>query len=119
MCLQVWFQGGSFIMDRCEVAYNDDDLSDIFSWLGYTIQNAHGSDSAIFALAQPWEPGQELHIYDCCTLETLGRSSIKSNTPCKDAAALEVRRCSSIVAALSIMSGRGGVSSPCCVCWDD
>ena len=80
-------------MDRCEVAYNDDDLSDIFSWLGYTIQNAHGSDSAIFALAQPWEPGQELRIYDCRTLKIVGCSCIKSNTPCKDAAALEVRCC--------------------------
>lgn len=77
-------------MDRCEVAYNDDDLSDIFSWLGFTTANA-GSASSIYAIAQEWQAGQHLHIYDCRNLETVGRAVIKSIDHCKDEAALEVQ----------------------------
>ena len=40
-------------MARREVACNDDGLSDIFSWLGYTIHCSLGSDSAICALTNP------------------------------------------------------------------
>ena len=49
---QIWFQGGRSIIACCEVACIYDDLSDIFSWLGYTIHNHHCSDSAISALNQ-------------------------------------------------------------------
>ena len=86
---QVWFEGGSFIMDRCEVAYNDDDLSDIFSWLGFTIANA-GSDDAIHALGQPWQTGYELQFYDCKTLESLGTACITRYTEPGDETAKQV-----------------------------
>lgn len=144
--LQLWTEGGSFLMNRCEVAYNDDDLSDIFCWLGYTYTHtfdyflrqscrhavphqrtdslAHvcrklaaaytvitsgsfclvkpgatprytagnaGTDSTIFALAgsgQSWNPGQELRIYDCRSLELVGTAKIKDAAESKDEAAL-------------------------------
>ena len=76
-------------MDRCEVAYNDDDLSDIFSWLGFTTANA-GSARSIYAIAQEWQAGQHLHIYDCRNLETVGRAVIESIDHCKDEADVEV-----------------------------
>ena len=40
--LQMWFEGASFIADSCEAANNDDDLSDIFTYMGYTCANAAG-----------------------------------------------------------------------------
>ena len=90
LTVQLWNEGGSFLMDRCEVAYNDDDLSDIFCWLGYTAGNA-GADTAIFALAgsgQSWAAGQELRIYDCRSVELVGNANIKEVVESKDEAAL-------------------------------
>jgi len=90
--VQVWFEGGSFEMDRCEVAYNDDDLSDVFTWMGYTCANAD-SDSSMFAMGPSgirWQPGNTLCLYDCRSLEQVATACIKAIDPCTDQSALEV-----------------------------
>lgn len=89
--VQVWYEGGSFMMDRCEVAYNDDDLSDIFTWLGFTVANA-SSGRHVLCSGPGWPPGHELTFYDCRTLETVGVARLKSREECRDKAALEVGR---------------------------
>ena len=89
--MQVWYEGGSFIMDRCEVAYNDDDLSDIFTWLGFTVANT-SSGRHVLSSGPGWAPGHELTFYDCRTLETVGVARLKSKEECQDKAALEVGR---------------------------
>ena len=89
--MQVWYEGGSFMMDRCEVAYNDDDLSDIFTWLGFTVANA-SSGRHVLSSGPGWAPGHELTFYDCRTLETIGVARLKSKEECRDKAALEVGR---------------------------
>ena len=77
------------MMDRCEVAYNDDDLSDIFTWLGFTVAN-DSSGCRVLSSGPGWAPGHELTFYDCRTLETVGVAHLKSKTECRDKAALEV-----------------------------
>ncbi len=93
-------------MDRCEVAQNDDDLSDVFTWMGYASENA-GSDSSVFALAWGgvgWQPGHPVSIYNCHTLELVGKAHIKAVTACDDKSALEVR-------ALALMQARLNLST--------
>ena len=88
--VQVWYEGGSFMMDRCEVAYNDDDLSDIFTWLGVSVANASSGCCHVLSSGPGWAPGHELTFYDCRTLETVGVARLKSREECRDKAALEV-----------------------------
>ena len=79
------------MMDRCEVAYNDDDLSDIFTWLGFTVANARSS-RRVLSSGPGWALGHELTFYDCRTLKTVGVACLKSKGECRDKAALEVGR---------------------------
>ena len=78
------------MMDRCEVAYNDDDLSDIFTWLGVSVANASSGCCHVLSSGPGWAPGHELTFYDCRTLETVGVARLKSREECRDKAALEV-----------------------------
>ena len=89
---QIWTDGmaerGNFSMDRCEMAWNDDDLSDIFSWLALTAANA-GSGYSLYASGSSWSPGKELRIFDLRSLELVGTASIKSVEPIEDQTALQ------------------------------
>ena len=89
---QIWTDGmrerGDFSMDRCEMAWNDDDLSDVFSWLALSAANA-GSDCSLYASGSSWSPGKELRVYDMRSLEHIGSAAIKSMEPVEDQAALQ------------------------------
>lgn len=92
-CLQIWYEGGSFMADGCEVANNDDDLSDVFTYMGYACANA-GTDRSIFAQSGSsirWLPGNTLKFYDCQSLEALGEARLTAIENCSDKAAFEVR----------------------------
>ncbi|CAL5222169.1 g4495 [Coccomyxa viridis] len=90
---QVWYEGGSFIADGCEAANNDDDLSDIFTYMGYTCANAQGSDNSILGhcgAGMRWLPGNRLKLYTCQSLEVVGEATVKAVERCTDKAAYEV-----------------------------
>ena len=89
--MQVWYEGGSFMMDCCDVAYNDDDPSDIFTWLGFIVANG-SSGRHILSSGPGWALGHELTFYDCHTLETVGVACLKSKEECWDQAASKVGR---------------------------
>ena len=90
--MQVWYQGGSFIADGCEAANNDDDLSDVFTYMGYACANA-GSASSIFVQSGfgiGWLPGNTLRFFDVQNLEPVGEARLKTLEISKDTAAFEV-----------------------------
>ena len=87
----MWFGGGSFIADGCEVGNNDDDLSDVFTYMGYTCANA-GSESSIYVqcgFGIGWLPGDTLRFYDCKTLELIGEAKLTTLECSEDKPAFE------------------------------
>ncbi|CAL5221970.1 g4252 [Coccomyxa viridis] len=79
---QIEYLGGSFEMDRSEVSYSHDDLSDLFSVVGWTTANGQTSDTIWACLFPHWQPGWELLLYDAVSLELRGTAKIVSiDTP--------------------------------------
>ena len=77
-------------MDRSEVSYSHDDLSDLFSVVGWTAANGQTSDTIWATLSPPWQPGQEVSLYDAHSLELRGTAKIISINSPKNATALDV-----------------------------
>ena len=81
---QITYRGGSFHMDRSEVSYNQDDLSDLSSISGYTAPGA-GDGSTIWVLTgMLWLATWEMVFYDAHSLEELGRRRIVDFGDCKE-----------------------------------
>ena len=74
---QIEYDGGSFAMDSCEVAYNWDDLTDVYGAMGWSASNGQ-TDDTIWASSGNWQPGQDLVIYNGDTLELEGAAKIVS-----------------------------------------
>ncbi len=77
-------------MDRSEVSYSFDDLSDLFSVVGWTTANGQTSDTIWASLSAHWQPGQDLLLYDAHSLELQGTAKIISIDSPKNATAMDV-----------------------------
>ena len=76
--VQIIYQGGSFSMDRSEVAYNWDDLSDLFNYVGWTNANNQTTKTIWAALEAGWQPGQTISLYNAYTLQLISTATIVS-----------------------------------------
>ena len=88
--VQIAYLGGSFQMDRSEVSYSHDDVSDLSSTIGWTTANGRTSDTIWTSVFPPWKTGQQVSLYDAHSLERRSTAKIISIDSCKNQTALHV-----------------------------